>query len=167
MTELGEALKQQLETMVEELRNNINSVTGKTAREIESTIDEKEIAGTLNLKGEILAPLQLVVKETGRGPTKTTVAGSPTLQEKLYSWIKSAGIYPDDPKMTQEQLSWAMANKMHRDGDDLFSSPPSGYKKSGVISDVINDQRIDAFLGTFMDKVGEVAIKTFKDRVRK
>lgn len=167
MTEIGEALEQQINTLVEELRNNVNSVTGRTAREIEGKVEETEIAGTLNVKGEILAPLQLVVKETGRGPTKTTVAGSPTLQEKLFAWIKAAGIQPDDPKMTQEQLSWAMAKKIHMDGDRLYSSSPTGYKKSGVISDVINDQRLEVFLGVFMEQAATVMKKTFLDRIKK
>lgn len=163
MTEIEEAMRQFIDGRVVELKGNINSVTGKTASQIEGTVE----ANNFRIKGEILAPIQLVVKETGRGPTKNMTPGSPTLQESILAWLKASGKRPSDPNMTLEQFSWAIATKMHKEGDSLYRSSPTGYKKTGVISDVINDERLDSLLNVFMDKSNEILKKQFIGQVKK
>lgn len=167
MTEIEEAMRQFIDGLTEELKANVPSVTGKTASQIEGTVEAKGSGEFVNVKGEIVAPITLVVRETGRGPTKTKVAGDPTLQEIILEWLKASGKRPNDPKMTLEQLSWAIATKMHQEGDKLYRSAPTGYKKTGVISDVINDERLDSFFNVFLDKSSEIVKKSFLDKVKK
>jgi hypothetical protein len=161
MTDLKEEVEQWIDQLVSELKGNVDSVTGETASKIFGEV--KEVG--LNIKGSIYAPIQLITAETGRGETKTNIAGSPTLQERLLKWIQAKGITPKG-NMTQEQLSWAMATKIHKYGDDLYSRTPRGYKKSGVISDVINDQRIDAFVETFTEKATKIVKESFTQRLK-
>jgi hypothetical protein len=153
MQEHSEALDQLMKGMAEEIKGRIPSVTGKTAAAVEVETKVTQVGLYENVKSELRVPISLLVQETGRGPTKTKTAGSPTLQEIILQWIQSRGIVPNEAKMTQEQLSFAMATKIHNEGNKFFRDSPTGYKKSGIISDSVNEQRLDTTFDVFMDKV--------------
>lgn len=159
MDEHTEALDQLMNTIADEIKSRVPSVTGKTAAAIEVTTKSARVGLYENVKSELRGPISLIARETGRGPTKRGSSSGETLQQQLLKYIKAKGITPDDPKMTQEQLSWAFAFKMHKEGDRLYSDPPNGYKKSGVISDSINDQRLDSLFDVFLNSQRDVLSK--------
>ena len=153
MQEHSEALDQLMNTFADEIKGRIPSVTGKSAAGVEVETKVTKVALYENVKSERKVPMSVLVRETGRGPTKTKTAGSPTLQEIILQWIQNRGIVPNEAKMTQEQLSFAMATKIHNEGNKFFRDSPTGYKNSGVISDSINEQRLETTFGVFLDKV--------------
>lgn len=86
----------------------------------------------------------------GRGKTRKGNDGSPTLQQRLLTWIKQRGIKPREPKMTLKSLSYAMAHKIHREGTN-----PSRHR--AVFEEVLTPQRIQKII----DKVSEFNVGVF------
>lgn len=89
--------------------------------------------------------------ETGRKPTQTKQAGSPTLRETIREWIDVKGITPDDPKTSKDSLAFLIARKIHREGTKLHRQGGN----SGIISAVTNPKYI-----------GENIIEPMQDALR-
>lgn len=86
--------------------------------------------------------------QNGRRPTVNRGDGSVRL--KILEWIRVKGIQPDDPKTTIEQLSYAITNKIHREGIKV----PNQFNPGGVISNVITEARIQEIVNKV--RFGEV-----------
>jgi hypothetical protein len=50
----------------------------------------------------------------GRGKTKTSTRGNPTLREAIRQWIDDKGLNPTD--ITKDSLAFLISRKIHRDG---------------------------------------------------
>lgn len=149
MTETAQVLFQLLTQMASEIKANIPGISGKTRESIEVRIEED--ANTL--KGGIWGSIAVPALETGRKPTSSgATKGTPTLQQAILGWIQSKSIQPS--KGTQEGLSWAIAIKIHREGNLLFRQ--GGH--SGVLSNVINEQRLNNFVEVFNSKASRVLL---------
>ena len=139
---LVEALQQFMEGLKEDLVNNIPSVSGKTRDAIRTEVS----SGETLLTGSIFGPKYIGALEHGRGPTRGRgKGGGQSLRENLLEWIKARGIQPTGKIKTQEQLSWAMAVKIHNEGNRLFRRGG----KSGVLTNVFKDDRIESFVQTW------------------
>lgn len=142
MTATNEDLKliqQFLEQLGTEIRANVPKVTGATADSVQVEMYSDG--------GSLVGSEYIFVLEHGRGPTKVpkgTVSSDGPLWKHLLKWAEAKGIQPKNDG-TLKQMAFAMANKMHMFGDDKFER---GIK-TGVISNVITDKRIDAFVSAF------------------
>lgn len=98
----------------------------------------------------------------GRRPTRPNAPkGNPTLREAIYDWIVTNNIQGRDG-ITQESLSWAISQSIHRYGDRL-------YQRGGgndIFASVLTQSRLDSFANLVGDKalkaVTETAIKNLK-----
>lgn len=122
-------------------------VTGKTIDSI--TVDNRPTGFTIWSAPYIMA------LDTGRGPSKGGPAGDPPLKELILEWIKNKGIVP---KATRKDgvvmdynyrgLAFAITRRIHEQGNLIFRL----QKPTGIITGVITEERIDAFIGTFSRK---------------
>lgn len=171
MTETAEVLEQMLQQLADEISGNIPSVSGKTKASIEVRVQESTMGIANNIKGQILAAPYLKTLEDGRPPTKKGNAGGKTLRQQLLEWLNARNIVPKTRitkegyqySPTREQLSWAMAVKIHNEGNKLFRAGG----KSGVISNVINPDRIDTFVAVFQSKTGRTILESVLNNLRK
>jgi hypothetical protein len=74
--------------------------------------------------------------EEGRGPTKDT-SGNGDLYRNILTWLVAKGIQPTKGS-TREQQAFAITNKIHKEGTQLFRRGGN----SGVLSSVLNDELI-------------------------
>lgn len=134
-----ELIRQFLEELGNDMRGRIPKVSGATAESIQVEMNSDG--------GSLVGSEYIFVLEHGRGPTKVpkgTVSSDGPLWQHLLKWATAKGIQPRNGG-TLKQMAFAMANKMHMFGDDKFER---GIK-TGVISNVITDKRIDAFVSAF------------------
>ena len=134
-----------MEGIKRDLRANDQYASGDTER-----LFEVKLLPTKNgIEGVLYGPSYLQALITGRGPTKSAgSSGGQTLQQKLFQWIKTKGIQPREDTMTQESLSWAIAKRMHEDGNKLFQDRGN----TELLTNNITTARIDAAIGAFGDK---------------
>lgn len=160
MSEVSQVLEQLLNQLAQELKANIPNASGETANSIEVRITET----TDRVRGDLLGAKYIMALEDGRGPTGSGGGKSEgkTLREKILEWIKAKNITPVNTarKMNQEQLSWAIAIKIHNEGTKLFRD--GGH--SGVISNVINDQRIETFIEVFQSRAARILLQNILKR---
>ena len=79
--------------------------------------------------------------ETGRGPTRNTTAGSPTLRERIEKWVEENNI--GDPKK-RKSIAYLITRKIHRSGDRLYRNQhPTLSRPTGTFYDLLNDGRIE------------------------
>ncbi len=166
MSQQSDILNQLLIQLAAEIKANIPVASGKTANSIEVRI----IEGQDKLRGEIWGAKYIQALEDGRGPTKNSGGGSQTLQASIFEWLKLKGIQAtvkqgkNGPlkQITQEQLSWAMAIKIHREGNELFRKGG----KSGVLSNVLTDARLNTFSEVFNSKASRVILSNILKQVK-
>ena len=155
MTEasITDILMQFLRAMADDIRKNIPVVSGNTADSIEVRMERTGQQPYDRIKAGIYSDLTAVALETGRGPTKSgATKGDPTLQQSILAWIQAKGVQPTvkaNSKQTSLQLqtglSWAIATKIHKEGNALFRAGG----KSGILSNVLTDARINTFADVF------------------
>lgn len=168
MSETSDILEQLLNQLRDEIVANIPTASGETARNIEVRVTNPGKDEFTRVKGELIGPKYIQALEDGRGPSKRKGGGTQTLQQAILKWLQIKGIQPQvnavvkrrkTLKATVQQnpqigLSWAIATKIHREGNKLFREGG----KSGVLSNVINDQRIDNFIEVFNAKATRVLL---------
>lgn len=167
MSELTEILKQFLDEIANDIRNNIPSKSGESAKSIETNVKENPNG---SVSGEITGSKYIWTLEDGRGPTKNGNSGGKTLRESILDWIKQSNFqFPMPPKYSwskpiknAEQLSWAIAITIHREGNKLFRSGG----KSGVITNALTEQRLDAFEKVFAGKAGKIMLGELSKRIK-
>lgn len=138
---LEEILKKLGEELALEMKAKVPKVTGRTADSIEVESDATSFT--------ILGDAHIFNLIEGRKPTKANaVAGNPTLQQKIFEWIKAAGITPREPSMSQLSLSWAISKSIHK----------NGYKgKGNFFESVLTQRRIDSISDALLTKVSEAS----------
>lgn len=117
---LQEALAQYAQAITDRYKQNLESSGRRASGELISsvnsnvTVNGNEYAIELNLED------YWKWIDEGRPPTHTTTPSEPTLQECILEWIKLKHILPHPDKNgklpTEEQLSYAIANKIHKEG---------------------------------------------------
>lgn len=163
MSELSETLKQLLTQLADEIKAGIPNATGKTAASIEVNIEDKNIAGFPLVSGEIKANRYFTVLETGRRPGKMPPIDS------IKEWVQAKGFnFPMTTSLgntirNAEGLSWAIAIKISKEGTSLFRK--GGH--SGVISNVLNEQRLDTFFEVFNSKLSRVILNNVLTKLKK
>jgi len=129
-----------------------NNVTGETISQIGH--EETET------KGILYGPSWVWTLEDGRGPSKNSGSGSGSkLQDIIYKWIGDKGVFNITEEREKKSLAYIIARKIHTEGSVLYRKGG----KSGVISNVITDERINAFIETF----GIVTYNNFKEEAYK
>lgn len=160
MPESSQALTQFLEGLAGEMKG-IMDARGMNASGRSKGLIEAKVSGS---RGVLLAPNWILQLEQGRGPTKGG-KGSPTLREIIRKWIDDKGIVAQG--ISRDRLAFLISRKIHREGTILFQTGD----RTGIISTVITQQRIDAFLSTFGDdrlkELGTEVNKLFKDLFKK
>jgi len=168
MSEISEALSQLLNEMAEKLKANVPKVSNETAESIEVVIKDIDTG----VSGSILAAKHIFALEDGRAPTRIGAkSNGKTLRESLLEWIESKSFtFPLKPKTTfgkaiknAESLSWAMAISIHREGTLLYQN--GGH--SGVISNVINESRIETFLDVFNTKTARILLNDVLTKIKR
>ena len=145
MLDFTEESEQFATTLREEVIRNLlrsgRKVTGKT---LESITQDITLTGFI-----IYAAEYIMVLDTGRSPTRSDKAGTPTLREILLQWIKDRGIIPNEGTKDENYkgLAYVMARKIHNEGSLIYRTGPTGD-----ILNVLTENRIDAFIGTFSTK---------------
>lgn len=125
-----------------------NNVTGETLRSLSFESTET--------KGILFGAPYIMVLEDGRGPSKGSGSRSGSkLQDIIYKWIGDKGVFNIQSEREKKSLSYIIARKIHQEGTTLYRKGG----KSGVISGVITDERINAFIETF----GKVTYDNFKE----
>lgn len=132
---------------------DVKSVSKGFAPTVELEVSDKSF--------EIKASQYIGTLIHGRKPTRGGASkGSPTLREMIYAWIKRHNITPREPNMTQEALSYAMSNSIHRFGTKLYQQGGG----ANVFDQVLNEGRIKAFTDVVGEKeAGAVAESVFKN----
>lgn len=166
-SEIHDILFQFLNTIGNEIKNDIPSVSGKTQSSIEVDVTESTQGGFIGARGYLRAVHYIYTFEFGRGPTKNTTAHTPTLRQAILQWIEMKNIrftrtiHKGNKSIirviTAEQMSWMIAIKIHNEGNRLFRQLRGG--STGVISNKITDRRIDAFVKVFASKHGRVLLQ--------
>lgn len=129
--QIGAATVDGLRNKMDELRYN---ASGETRAAIRYEATEKGL--------KIYAPEHVYALEYGRGATQN--GGNGSLRLRILEWIEHKGITPKDPKTTKEELSYAITNKIHREGTELYKQYGGQYPGSGLLSDVLNDALVDS-----------------------
>lgn len=95
---------------------------------------------------------RMIFQEIGRGPTKGDSSGSGSLKDQIFIWLelKKYGLNWSNDKQ-RDQLAWAIANKIHRRGTYTFIKG----KPTGVLSDNINERRIELLMEKFTKKYSD------------
>lgn len=152
-------LQQLADALVNEIKTITPKATGKTADSVASHVYE----GGFMIDGNAsIVTLITGRKPTGAGATK----GNPTLQESILEWMDARGIQGEVDKKgkfrSQESISWAIANSIHRKGTILYQSGA----RSNIFDNILNPQRIDTLVNSlglgFTQEVSGVIIKELK-----
>jgi hypothetical protein len=97
------------DALVKDMAKAIPSASGKTAKSLRTELTPN---GFVIYGGE-----QIGAIIDGRKPTKNGAPkGNPTLQEEIFSWIKSRSIRPKESNMSQVSLSWVISRSIHKKG---------------------------------------------------
>lgn len=111
--------------MVQEQQARVAS--GKTARSLEAEADERS--------GVLYGSISVNALETGRKPGKRPPISA------IRQWIEDKGIFTSESDSRKNGIAYVIAKKIGEEGTQLFREGG----KSGVLSSVITDKRIDSF----------------------
>ena len=96
----------------------------------------------------------------GRKPTSGGNAGNETLRDVIRVWIDDKGIVPDG--ISKDSLAYLIARKIHTEGIQV----PNKYNVGGLVSDVVNDSRIDLLVQEmklyYVDEMRATTIRNIK-----
>lgn len=102
------------------------------------------------------------------GRRATVNQGNGSLRSAILQWIKDKNIIPKG-KATQESLSWAISNKIHKEGD-LLSRTGRNFqgmaKPTEIIYGTINDGRIEQLKKSLLFDVVTQVKKELADAYR-
>jgi len=168
--EIEQVLTQFIETLQVEIQAGLpRSVSGKTRAGVESNVT----SSADGISGTLTAPKYIFTFEYGRPPTRQgATKGSPTLQQAIEQWVEAKNFrWSREIKrggstfikvLTAKQMSWAIAIKIHKEGNKLFRDLKGG--KTGVITGVVTDARIKAFTDAFSEKTSRLILNdVYKD----
>lgn len=133
--------------IVEQLQSNIPKASGRTAKSIEV---ETKTQGNKTIM-EVTGPSYIFELEFGRGPTKGSGTGQ--VRKSIRQWIDDKGIIPKED-ITEDQLSWAIATKIHKEG---FKGTP------GIITGAITDQQIVNVEKGVLEDLARASVRLFEN----
>ena len=125
------------ETILDQFLNQV-------AKEIKAQVPKK-FGDSLEVEvdsesGRLLGVSYFSVLEFGRGPTKAGARkGSPTLLEEIKKWIQ---------KKNLNLNPYAVTRNIHKFGTVTFRLK----QRTGIISSILSEIRINSLVGTFGDK---------------
>lgn len=146
--------------LVKEIQGRLPKATGNTANAIEFEATDTTL--------DIYGPDYIGALEYGRSPTVNKGPGD--LLKNIIIWLNAKGIqaHPGANGLTPspKSLAYMIARKIHKQGTDLYEQYKSSGKGSGVLSDVITDDRITAFFDVFATNYLPTAFDTIVDEVK-
>jgi len=99
-------------TILQNLAKYGRNATGETGRSLRIQLNPDG--------GALMGRTFFSTLEVGRGPTRDFTPHTPTLYQQILKWVKARGLVPDDPKMSQTSLAWAITQKIHKQGTLMF-----------------------------------------------
>ncbi len=140
--ELDNIIKKAGERLLADMKAVTPKVSGKTAESLELKLTAKGF--------EILGGKQIGALINGRKPTsKNAKKGDPTLQQQILEWIKAASITPRESGMTQEALSWAISQSIHKKGfkgrGNFYAPITTDKRINEIAGKILNQKLTDAF----------------------
>jgi hypothetical protein len=108
--------------------------SGKWANSLEGFQEKSQTKFRIGVLGENYT----FFLENGRGKTKATSAGSPTLREIIREWIDIKGITPYGD-ISKDSLAYLIARKIHEKGIQV----PNKWNKGGLVSNVVTIEKIN------------------------
>lgn len=99
-------------TILQNLAKYGRNATGETGRSLRIQLNPDG--------GALMGRTFFSTLEVGRGPTRDFTPHTPTLFQRILTWVKAKGVYPDDPTMTQTSLAIAITKRIHKSGTMLF-----------------------------------------------
>jgi hypothetical protein len=159
MSILTDILNLQGEAVITDLRqsfekNKVNA-SGRLSASLESetTVTPAYTRLTVSALGYIFAA------EEGRGPSKNSEGG--VLFERILQWIDDKGL--NIPEKDKKGVAFAITKKIHEEGTRLYRKGTP----SGVLSDILNETRINSIVEQITNAQTEIAIDTlFKTTTR-
>ncbi len=162
MLEGEEFIEQLLTNIMEDIKKEMRGNGQYSSGETERLWEVKLLSSGKFFEGVLLGPSYIQALITGRGPTRAGgSSGDQTLQQKIFDWIRTKGITPNEANMSQESLSWAISKHMHKHGNKLFQD----RKDTKLLENNITESRINAAVDSFVDQQVDVLIdfnKIFK-----
>lgn len=161
MSTIGEILKQQGESVIKDLRksfetNKVNA-SGNLSRSLMQEIEINQVFTRLTVS----AASYVFTTEEGRGPTKGR--GDGELYRRILQWIEDKKL--NIPDKQKRGVAFAITKTIHEKGTRLFRSG----SLSGVLSNVLNDQRVNEILEAIgqqqEESIIESIIRTTKENV--
>lgn len=160
--EIANILEEFLNQIKSEMIAHLKNPNGMTAQLFDVEVTETIDGNFSKAIGQLITPLYIEALEIGRGPTVNKTPGNPTLQQKILEWLKINSIM-SDKNISQESLSWAMATKIHQEGTLLYRTGG----KSGIISQVLTQGRLEAFVEVFGTKASKIILNEIKQTIFK
>lgn len=153
-------LQQFADKLTAEIKVVIPHVSGKTSESVQPHVYE---GGFMIDANASLVTLITGRKPTGYGPFEK----KETLQQKILVWMDLKGIqgHVDTAGkfISQNSISWAIANSIHRNGNKLYQS--KGY--NNLFEKMLNPQRIDSLIDalgmSFQQEIKSDIIKELND----
>lgn len=109
---IRDELMQLRTAILENLARYGRNATGETGRSLRIQLNPDG--------GALMGRTFFSTLEVGRGPTRDFTPHTPTLFQRILTWVKAKGVYPDDPTMTQTSLAIAITKRIHKSGTMLF-----------------------------------------------
>lgn len=131
-------LKVEIGLIVEDVKKAYRASGKRVTGNFEDGVEVVYSSNDSGVKGTIKGFTYLA----GRGKTKNSSAGTPTLKEQILDWLKDRGIRPIEPKMSLKALAFVISRKIHREGTD-------SKRHLQVYEDVITQERIFDIIDKF------------------
>lgn len=117
---LEQALKDYADAIRDQYKDNLERDNRRATGQLISSINTKIVIDGNEYEIQLQLEDYWYYIDEGRKPTTATTPSIPTLQECILDWIRVKQILPHPDKNgklpTEEQLSYMIANKIHREG---------------------------------------------------
>jgi hypothetical protein len=143
-------LKKWLQTVADNIVKNANEKDKNLQNKIpKSLVSEVVHSGNSTLNGRLYGWKWIVQAwETGRGATKNTTAGRPTLAEKLEKWVVLRGIETRS-RSKIKSAAYAIARSIHRKGTKQWQTGQA----TGIITDAITENDLNMLKNSYISSV--------------
>jgi len=110
MTKDEDILKEEVGLILEDIRTAYRNSGKKVSGEFEKGLEAKFSGKKAIISGFVYL--------AGRGRTRSSKKGDPTLTETILQWIKDRNIKPREEGLSLKALAFLIARKIHREGTD-------------------------------------------------
>lgn len=136
-----EIIKEEIESILEDIREVYNNSGKKVSGEFEENLEAVYEPN----KGTVRGVVYLAGRPAGKMPPV----------ENILKWVKARGIQPVEQNMTVSSLAWAIAKKIAKTG----TRPES---RLNIYEQVITPQRIDKII----DRIAELNVNRIVTEIR-